>query len=273
MTLVCYDDIYAADLPAGADAYLGYVDGYWPDYATEVQKFTSANIIGLTVYDIQQGQGCDIEKGDLTVQQGAAWVKEALSRVTRPICYAAVSDMTAVISELTGLGVARSDYRVMTAHWGIGSHICGPDSCRYPGLTEEADGTQWTNQAQGLNGTKIDESWLQDNFFDGQAVPPPPAPVPQVPPAKRNIFTPVVEDGIFGYHTCAALQFVIFSGNIADVDGYFGPLSKKQLQRYLNVQPDGVIRALQQRVGAKQDGVWGPITTTDLQISLNKGLF
>lgn len=279
MTLICYDDINASALPAGADAYLGYVDGYWPDFEDEVKKFTSAHIIGLTVYDIQQGDGCDIEKGDLTPQQGAQWVQAAMGRVNRPIAYADVSDMETVIAELNSAGVARSDYRVMTAHWGVGAHICGPTTCRFPGLTQEADGTQWTDQVLGLNGTRIDESWLKDDFFGGTAPSPvPPQPIPQVPPARRNIFTPIAEDGVFGFHTCAALQFVIFGGNIGDVDGYFGPVSKRQLQKYLNVQQDGVIgpltvKALQQRVAAPQDGIWGPVTTEHLQVDLNKGLF
>jgi len=98
MTLICYDDIYAANLPAGADAYLGYVDGHWPDYNEEVAKFTSAHIIGLTVFDIQQGDGCDIENGDLTAQQGANWLHAAQGRVVRPIAYSSVSEMETVIA-------------------------------------------------------------------------------------------------------------------------------------------------------------------------------
>src|SRR5215469_5437192 len=108
MTLICYDSIYAKNLPAGADAYLGYVDGYWPDYQDEVQKFSSAYIIGLTVFDSQQGEGCDIEKGDLTVQQGAQWIHDAQGRVTRPIAYASVSNMAQLVSELDALNVSRS---------------------------------------------------------------------------------------------------------------------------------------------------------------------
>jgi hypothetical protein len=198
--------------------------------------------------------------------------------VVRPIAYSSVSEMEEVIAEAGTLGLTRADYRVFTAHYSGFAHICGPATCKYPGLTQSADATQWTSSAAGLNGSKIDVSWLSDNFFDGVTFPHTPTPVPQVPPARRNIFTPVAEDGIFGYHTCAALQFVIFAGNVPSCDGYFGPVSKKQLQKYLNVQPDGVIgpitiKALQQRVGAKQDMAWGPVTTKDLQISLNKGLF
>jgi len=278
MTLICYDSIYAKNLPAGADAYLGYVDGYWPDYQDEVQKFSSAYIIGLTVFDSQQGEGCDIEKGDLTVQQGAQWIHDAQGRVTRPIAYASVSNMAQLVSELDALNVSRSNYRLFSAHYDVGPHICGPSTCRYPGAPQ-ADATQWTSTAKGLNASSIDESWLSDSFFTGTpAHAPVPQPVPQVPPARRNIFTPVVEDGVFGSKTCSALQFVVFNGNIADVDGWFGPLTKVALQKHLSVQPDGVIgprtiRAIQQRCGVPQDGVWGPLTTKGLQVELNKGLF
>lgn len=280
MTLVCYDDIYATALPAGADAYLGYVDGHWPDYEAEVQKFTSAHIIGLTVFDVQQGDGCDIENGDLTAQQGAQWAHDAQGRVSRPIVYSSVSEMETVIAEALALGLTRAEFRVFTAHYGEGAHICGPMTCKYPGLTQSADATQWTDTAAGLGGVQIDESWLVDDFFGGAAPSSPPPPIPgggtQVPPARRNVYTPVAEDGVFGYHTCAALQFVIFNGNTVDVDGYFGPMSKKALQAFLGVTQDGIIgpitvKALQAKVGAVEDGQWGKETTTKLQIALNAG--
>ena len=279
MTLVCYDDIYAANLPAGADAYLGYVDGYWPDYKDEVAKFTSAHIIGLTVKGAQIGDGCDIENGDLSASSGAQWIHDAQGRVVRPIAYSSVSEMETVISEASGLGLTRDKYRVFTAHYTYSPHICGPSTCAYPGLTQPADATQWTDKKMGLNGVLIDQSMLSDGFFNGVVFPGNPVPVtPPVPPAHRNIYTPLATDGVFGAHTCAAMQFVIFNGNTWDCDGFFGPVSKVTLQKYLGVQPDGAIgpvtvMALQRHVRATVDGDWGPQTTTRLQTCLNYGTF
>ena len=54
------------------------------------------------------------------------------------------------------------------------------------------------------------------------------------------------------------------------VDGDFGPLTKKALQRALGVAADGsvgpiTVGALQRHVGASADGSWGPLTTKALQ--------
>ena len=113
------------------------------------------------------------------------------------------------------------------------------------------------------------------------APPPAPHPVPHpvpVPPAHRNIFTPVAVDGIFGPASVKAEQFVSFNGNVADCDGVFGINSKRSMQAHLGVRVDGVIgpvtvRALQARVGAAQDGIWGNATTKALQTALNEGRY
>jgi peptidoglycan hydrolase-like protein with peptidoglycan-binding domain len=107
--------------------------------------------------------------------------------------------------------------------------------------------------------------------------PPPPAPAP-VPPGRRNVFTPVAVDGVFGVNTVKALQWVTFSGDRSQCDGLFGPASKRSLQTYLHVPADGIVgpvtvRALQKRVGAAVDGIWGAQTTMALQKVLNSGTF
>ena len=50
--------------------------------------------------------------------------------------------------------------RLWSAHYGLGEHICGPNSCK--ALSIEADGTQWTSSALGR---VLDQSELQSNFF------------------------------------------------------------------------------------------------------------
>lgn len=56
------------------------------------------------------------------------------------------------------------------------------------------------------------------------------------------------------------------------VDGYFGPLTIKALQRYFGTPVDGVIskpslviKAMQKWLGVKQDGYLGPVTISALQ--------
>jgi hypothetical protein len=49
--------------------------------------------------------------------------------------------------------------KLWTAHYTEIPHICGPKSCAFPGLTIDADGTQWHSSG-------YDESLLADDFFD-----------------------------------------------------------------------------------------------------------
>lgn len=81
-------------------------------------------------------------------------------------------------------------------------------------------------------------------------------------------------DGDFGPLTRKALQRALG----VDDDGDIGPITKKALQRRVGVEDDGDIgpdtkRALQRRVGATVDGAWGPETTKALQRALNAGTF
>lgn len=90
---------------------------------------------------------------------------------------------------------------------------------------------------------------------------------------------PLQVDGEFGPLTCRSLQRALNAhGAGLEVDGEFGPLTKRELQRYLGVADDGIIgpistRALQMHVGATRDGQWGPQTTRCLQSALNAGTF
>lgn len=166
-TLRCLDSIYPANLPAGADAYLGYVDGAWPDFLAEVAKFPGApHVISMAVFPQDNAEGCDREPGDLAVGDIAAWVKRQLRRgVWRPIVYASASNMDACMQALRAGLVTRQEVRLLTAHYGAGQHICGPHSCG--AVSVDMDGTQWRDNAPGVGGALVDESALLANFFGG----------------------------------------------------------------------------------------------------------
>lgn len=83
--------------------------------------------------------------------------------------------------------------------------------------------------------------------------------------------------GKFDTATIKALQYITgLRGD--DIDGIWGPQSKKRLQKWLIVKQDGVVgpqtvKALQKRIAipaAARDGKWGTQTTTYLQNYLNK---
>jgi len=79
-------------------------------------------------------------------------------------------------------------------------------------------------------------------------------------------------DGSWGPLTTKALQRLLG----VTADGSFGPISTKALQRLLGVKEDGIFgpiskRALQHRLGVKEDGIVGPITIKALQTAINSG--
>ena len=165
MTLTMADSITPANLPGGYDSYLGYVDGMWPTATPVRLRFPGARVVSLTVLGGDHiADGCDIENGDLSPKSGAAWVQRRLAAgAVRPVVYASVSIMAAVLGELALRNVGRASVRLLAAHYGAGAHICGPGSCNL--IYRVMDGTQWTDSAPGAGSSHIDASLLQNDFF------------------------------------------------------------------------------------------------------------
>ena len=190
------------------------------------------------------GEGLDVEFRDATPDQAPGWVRRQHGRgVERPIVYASISTMKAVLFLLTINGIARSSVRLLSAHYGW-AHICGPHTCAYEGAaTPQCDGTQWTDAAPGLNGSKIDVSELADDFFGAAPVPAPaPAPAPSPTPAPSGVPTwqedalkalPVVKSGDTGNDVrtvqglCEARGFSVGPSGI---DGKFGASTKAAVE-------------------------------------------
>jgi hypothetical protein len=171
MTLVMQDSVTLANLTPEADAYLGYVDGRWPTYHALVARFPGKPVLSMAVSADADALGCDREPGDLTASDVPPWVKRQLARgVQRPVVYASASNIPAILSAMRAAGISRADIRLLSAHYGAGRHICGPGTCAIPGVPA-CDGTQWTDRAPGTNGTLIDESILNDDFFSGDDLP------------------------------------------------------------------------------------------------------
>lgn len=176
MTLRMLDSVTVADLPPGADAYLGYAGGRWPTFAQLRLAFPHAHLVSLAVSAGQEADGCDVEAEDLTPAEVAPWVVRAAARgVWRPVVYASAAAMAGVLAGLEAAGIARASVRLLSAHYGAGEHICGPSTCALRDaagrVVPACDGTQWRDDAPGLGASKVDESVLADGFF-----PAPPAP-------------------------------------------------------------------------------------------------
>jgi len=169
-TITMFDDIYVSSLPLGAAAYAGYVDGDWPTFPELSKKFPKAHLLSIAVFAVADAECLDIEKGDSTNGQAYAWfVRQLARKVYRPVFYTQASNLATLEALLATKGIKRSAYRIWSAHYGEGAHICGPATCGFG--KSSADGTQWTSNGPG----HADESVLLSTFFNPRPVPKPPA--------------------------------------------------------------------------------------------------
>ena len=230
------DSITPENLPGVYAAYLAYVDGYWPTAAKVRAMFPGARLLTLTVLGGQAvADGCDCEAGDMGPAQAAAWVKQRLAAGEwRPAVYASADAMAGVLYQLDALRIVRARVRLLSAHYGEGSHVCGPTTCK--AMAVAADGTQWTNSAAGVGGTVIDLSTLNDDFFG--------APAP-VTPVEVDVTLTQLENGSTGQPAqnwqgllvAHGLGYLIATGKgdvmqSAGVDGQFGDKTEAATKRF-----------------------------------------
>src|ERR1700729_2367865 len=163
-----FDTIYNDQFPPGAAAYAAYVDGgigNQPNYAFIVSAFPKAQHLSISLFG-SNADALDVESGAATAAQVPGWCDAQRKRgIQRPCVYASASTMNEqILPVLSQAGIGRSTVRLWTAHYDVGQHICGPDSCG--ALSVNADGTQWTPNAVVDGATLVlDESLLLENFF------------------------------------------------------------------------------------------------------------
>jgi len=179
--ITMFDDITVSTLPSGHDyAYAGYTGGHWPTFPELQQRFPGHRLFSVAVWRGDDGECLDIEKGDAEIEDAPGWYERQVARgVWRPGLYTSAGNLRALEREMARHHIERRAYRLWSAHYTRRPHLCGPRSCGF-GLSE-ADGTQFTSQALGLN---LDQSLLLPDFFDGRPAPvTPPAPKPAPVPA------------------------------------------------------------------------------------------
>ena len=170
--ITMYDTALNDQFPAGAQAYAAYVDGSvgnQPNFAYIVSAFPKAQHLSIALYSSNNADTLDVEPGAASPGDFPAWYDRQVKRgVQRPCVYASVSTMDAsILPTISQAGIPRANVRLWTAHYDVGEHVCGPDSCGM--LSINADGTQWTPNAHGL---VLDQSLLAADFFDTEpAVP------------------------------------------------------------------------------------------------------
>lgn len=244
MTLRMADSTVPANLPAGYDAYAGYVDGSWPDCAAIRARFPGVPVLSIAAEADADADCLDREPYDATAQEAPGWVRRQQARgVHRPCVYASVSNMAEVIGELTRSAILRAEVRLWSAHYGAGEHICGPATCKWPDVPA-MDGTQWSDSQPGAGGSQIDASILLDGFFGGT-----------VPPGWQEDMMrqlPTLRAGAKGADVRSIQGLCVARGHALTVDGVFGPVT------------EAAVRAVQKSAGAAVDGVVGPVTWSAL---------
>lgn len=172
------DAITPANIPAGTRYVAGYVDGLYANMAEMAQRFPNAIRVGYAVSARTDAEALDIEKGDATIAEAVIWSERQIARkVYRPILYTAASNCAELIASCAAAGIPRTSYRLISAHYGPGQHICnvtGP-VCGYTAF--KPDGTQWTDYQD-----RYDINLLVDDFFAahiGQPLAVPSAPTVQ----------------------------------------------------------------------------------------------
>jgi len=160
-----YDSVQNDQFPRGGQAYAAYVDGSvgdQPNFAFIVATFPAAYHLSIALFAASNADALDVEPGASTAAEFPAWYSRQKARgVQRPCVYASASMMTnSILPMLSQANIALSSVRLWSAHYGLGEHMCGPDSCG--AVPVGVDGTQWTSSAQGLN---LDQSQLKDDFF------------------------------------------------------------------------------------------------------------
>jgi hypothetical protein len=156
-----FDSVTLAEIPVGAVAVAGYVNGHWPTFSELTKSWPHARRLSIAVSADTDAHCLDVEQGDATVAEAAAWVRRQLARgVKRPVVYCSVSTARELIHALGVAGIARRQIRLWTAHYTNHPHRCSA-ACGF-GMPTNADATQWTSNSQGRN---LDESLCAPDFL------------------------------------------------------------------------------------------------------------
>lgn len=232
MTRTMYDSTEVRQIPRDATAVMGYIgpvarDNRFVTFPDLVHDFPHANKLSVAVHIEYDAELLDIEFQDATPDQFPGWYRRMkLKGEKRPGAYGSRDTIPTVIKLAASAGIPRDEYRILSAHFGIGEHICSPVTC---GASFTADGTQWTDRALGRN---LDESLLKDGFF-------PDAPKRTRRPPKPH---PKVTAATLGAAIITAIQTVVHAKGLkitpaeasaiaaaaAGLSGYFFPAKRKR---------------------------------------------
>lgn len=256
--ITMFDDVTVSVLPTGgAYAYAGYVGGLFPTFPVLQGMFPHNRLLSIAVFASQDAECLDVERGDATNGQVPAWFERQVARgVFRPVIYTSASNAKSLEKVMAAHGVPRSAYRLWTAHYTKKAHLCGPKSCGF-GMSQ-ADGTQWTDQAFGLN---LDRSLLVPEFFDPRPAPKP-VPVPTTNWQEKMMNDlPTLKQG--DEDKPGRVFYVTRAKALTRAIGIINDLPKAKVLPVDGVYDDtthAAVAEVQRMFGLAADGVTGPKT-------------
>lgn len=152
-----FDSVTVGNLPRGAWAYAGYVDGIYANFGSLPP---APNKLDIAVFSSGNARCLDVEPGDATNYDIYGWfVRQRQRGVSQPVIYTSASNIQAVVNTMSANGFSRDEYLIWSAHYTGYAHICG--NCGYP----RADATQYASN------NYYDTSLCPDNFFSGAPAP------------------------------------------------------------------------------------------------------
>jgi hypothetical protein len=133
--LAMYDAVTVENIPAGALAVAGYVNGRYQTVSALRARFPHAHLFTIAVNIGADADCLDVETGDATPAQAPEWVRRQLGAgLRRPCIYANRSTMPAVWAALHAAGIERNHVRLWVADWTEEPHIpTGYDACQWHG--------------------------------------------------------------------------------------------------------------------------------------------
>lgn len=119
-----FDATDVLTLPAGADLYMGYDDGNWPNAAAIAAKFPGKTVVRITVFPADnEGDMLDVENGDATPAEAPAWVAQRRAAGHGgPLVYCAESNRVNVVGAFAVAKVALPGLFI-AAYPGVGAAL------------------------------------------------------------------------------------------------------------------------------------------------------
>jgi hypothetical protein len=198
----CYDSTTPSQIPADAPIVAGYIDGLYAWKPADWARFSGQHVT-ITVFGAAGAQVADVERGDLTPQQGADWARRELAAGRRPTIYSDRSTWPTVV------GLLGAEARLVS-WWAA-------DPTGTPHLVPGSACTQYAWNQLGQTGGKNVDISVTNGVWPGTITP-----VPPTPSAPKKPVAVAIEACSTGGYWIAAADGGVFAYGGAPFHGSLG---------------------------------------------------